>query len=54
MSRATTAFTACMLVLLSACTSVRPVYNAPLQAASQQPGYRMRALGVRSTVLRNR
>ena len=54
MSRATTAFTACMLVLLSACTSVRPVYNAPLQAASQQPGYRMRALDVRSTVLRNR
>lgn len=35
---------ALVLVLLSACSSVRPDYNAPLQAASLQPGYRMRAL----------
>lgn len=34
----------CMLVLLSACTSVRPDYNAPLPADAPQPGYRMRAL----------
>ena len=30
--------------LLSACTAVRPDYNAPLGADMAQPGYRMRAL----------
>jgi NTE family protein len=44
MNRAATIALACMLMLLSACTSVRPEYNAPLQADSPQPGYRMRAL----------
>ncbi len=44
MNRAAIAVMACMLVLLSACTSVRPVYNAPLQADAAQPGYRMRDL----------
>lgn len=44
MNRAATAVMACALLLLSACSSVRPDYNAPLQPAAPQPGYRMRTL----------
>lgn len=43
MNRAAAAM-ACMLILLSACTSVRPDYNAAFTADVAKRGYRMRAL----------